>query len=188
MYRHIVVATDGSELAMGAVGHAVDIARVFSATLTIVTVVDTLPVVDLGGLVISPSTFDQMRQATLDRCEEILRQAKEIAGPGAKTVTIERLAAYEGILDVVKSVDADLVVMGSHGRNILSRLILGSQASKVVNLSEVPVLIVKERKPYGGRGRPITLLRRRVSCAVSSWATRGYSVAADRHRPQESCS
>ena len=56
MYRHIVVATDGSELAMGAVGHAVDIARVFSATLTIVTVVDTLPVVDLGGLVISPST------------------------------------------------------------------------------------------------------------------------------------
>jgi nucleotide-binding universal stress UspA family protein len=147
MYRHIVVATDGSELAMGAVGHAVDIARVFSATLTIVTVVDTLPVVDLGGLVISPSTFDQMRQATLDRCAEILRQAKEIAGPGAKTVTIERLAAYEGILDVVKSVDADLVVMGSHGRNILSRLILGSQASKVVNLSEVPVLIVKERKP-----------------------------------------
>ena len=147
MYRHIVVATDGSELAMGAVGHAVDIARVFSATLTIVTVVDTLPVVDLGGLVISPSTFDQMRQATLDRCEEILRQAKEIAGPGAKTVTIERLAAYEGILDVVKSVDADLVVMGSHGRNILSRLLLGSQASKVVNLSEVPVLIVKERKP-----------------------------------------
>ena len=65
MYRHIVVATDGSELAMGAVGHAVDIARVFSATLTIVTVVDTLPVVDRGGLVISPSTFDQMRQATL---------------------------------------------------------------------------------------------------------------------------
>ena len=109
----------------GQVGHAVDIARVFSATLTIVTVVDTLPVVDLGGLVISPSTFDQMRQATLDRCEEILRQAKEIAGPGAKTVTIERLAAYEGILDVVKSVDADLVVMGSHGRNILSRLTLG---------------------------------------------------------------
>lgn len=51
------------------------------------------------------------------------------------------------ILNVVKNVDADLVVMGSHGRNILSRLIFGSQASKVVNLSEVPVLIVKERKP-----------------------------------------
>ena len=145
MYRHIVVATDGSELAMGAVGHAVDIARVFSARADVVQ--RRVPACrHLAGWS-SPSTFDQMRQATLDRCEEILRQAKEIAGPGAKTVTIERLAAYEEILDVVKSVDADLVVMGSHGRNILSKLILGSQASKVVNLSEVPVLIVKERKP-----------------------------------------
>jgi nucleotide-binding universal stress UspA family protein len=70
-------------------------------------------------------------------------KAAEAAGPGARTETVESLDAYEGILEAAKTTGADLIVMGSHSRNPLSRLILGSQASKVVSLSEVPVLIVK---------------------------------------------
>lgn len=55
----------------------------------------------------------------------------------------EGFNAYEGILEVAKTIAADVIVMGSHSRHPLSKLLLGSQASKVVNLSEVPVLIVK---------------------------------------------
>ena len=58
---------------------------------------------------------------------------------------MEYINAYEGILETAKAIDADLIVMGSHSRGFVNRLIIGSQASKVVNLSEVPVLIIKQR-------------------------------------------
>jgi len=145
MYRNVLVATDGSDFATSAVKHAASIARAFDAQLTIVTVALLGPVVDsmAGRQRISQTAFDEIRRAKVDQCSAILAKAAEVAGPGARTETVESRDAYEGILDTAKSIGADLIVMGSHSRNPISRLILGSQASKVVSLSEGPVLIVK---------------------------------------------
>lgn len=145
MYKNVLVATDGSDFATSAVKHAVSIARAFDAQLTIVTVALLGPVVDsvVARPRISQTAFDEIRRAKVDQCSAILAKAVEVAGPGARTETVESRDAYEGILDTAKSIGADLIVMGSHSRNPISRLILGSQASKVVSLSEGPVLIVK---------------------------------------------
>jgi nucleotide-binding universal stress UspA family protein len=145
MYRNVLVATDGSDFAASAVKHAASVARAFDGQLTIVTVALLGPVVDsvAGRRRISQTAFDEIRRAKVDQCSAILAKATEIAGPAARTETVESRDAYEGILETAKSIGADLIVMGSHSRNPLSRLILGSQASKVVSLSEVPVLIVK---------------------------------------------
>lgn len=144
-YQSILVATDGSDLATSAVEHAASIARAFNARLTIVTVALQGPIIQglTGDVAISPSVFDEIRRANVDQCEGILKKAAEVAGPGAQTETVEHLYAYEGILDLAKEIGADLIVMGSQSRNLLSRLILGSQAAKVIALSEIPVLIVK---------------------------------------------
>ena len=145
MYQNIIVATDGSDLATVAVDHAASIARAFSAHLTIVTVALQAPVFDAmaGGGAISQSIFDEIRRANIEQCTSILKKAVAAAGPSTRTQMVESLNAYEGILDAAREIGADLVVMGSHSRSLLSRLVLGSQASKVVNLSEVPVLIVR---------------------------------------------
>ncbi len=145
MYQNVMVATDGSDLATAAVDHAASIARAFNASLTIVTVALQAPVFDTmsGGGAISQSVFDEIRRANVEQCTTILKRAAAAVGPGARTEMVESLNAYEGILHTAKEIGADLVVMGSHSRSLLSRLVLGSQASKVVNLSEVPVLIVR---------------------------------------------
>jgi len=145
MYRNVMVATDGSDVASSAVEHAASIARAFDARLTIVTVALLGPVVDsvLGTRTISQTVFDEIRRAAVDECAIILAKASEAAGQDAGTEIVESRNAYEGILKSAADIGADLIVMGSHSRHPLSRLILGSQASKVVNLSEVPVLIVK---------------------------------------------
>jgi nucleotide-binding universal stress UspA family protein len=146
LYQTILAATDGSELATAAVNHAAGLARAFNAQLTIVTVALHVPAfAGAGGnRIVSETVFDEIRRANLDQCAAVLKKAAEIAGPGARTETAEFFNAYEGILETAKKVDADLIVMGSHSRSFVSRLIIGSQASKVVNLSEVPVLIVKQ--------------------------------------------
>ena len=147
LYQTILVATDGSELGTAAVDHAAGIARACNAQLTIVTVALQFPAfVGLGGGgIISPSVFDDLRRANVDQCEAVLKKAAAIAGTGARTETVEYINAYEGILETAKAIDADLIVMGSHSRGFVNRLIIGSQASKVVSLSEVPVLIIKQR-------------------------------------------
>ncbi|HEY6630146.1 MAG TPA: universal stress protein [Rhizobiaceae bacterium] len=145
MYRNVLVATDGSDIASSAVKHAASIAGAFDAQLTIVTVALLGPVVDsvLGSRTLSQTVFDEIRRATIDECAAILATASGAAGPDARTEMVESRDAYEGILTAANNIGADLIVMGSHSRSPLSRLILGSQASKVVGLSEVPVLIVK---------------------------------------------
>ena len=145
MYKSVLVATDGSDLATAAVNHATTIARAFNARLTIVTVALQGPIFDgMGaGGAIPQSVFDEVRRATLDQSSAILQKAAEAAETGAQTEVVESLSAYTGILETAKRIEADLIVMGSHSRSPLRRLILGSQAAKVVNLSEVPVLIIK---------------------------------------------
>ncbi|MGX5736097.1 universal stress protein [Bosea thiooxidans] len=145
MYQNILVATDGSKPATAAVKHAVDMARALDCRLTIVTIAlqGALLESTLGTGTVSQSVFDEIRRANIEQCSAVLKKAAEVAGPAAHLQIVENLTVYEGILDAVKTFGADLVVMGSHSHNPISRLLLGSQASKVANLSEVPVLIIK---------------------------------------------
>jgi nucleotide-binding universal stress UspA family protein len=148
LYQNVLAATDGSDLANAAVNHAAGIARAFNAQLTIVTVALQVPAFVGAGdnLIVSRSVFDELRRVNLDQCAAVLKKAVELAGPDARTETVEYFNAYEGILETAKRIDADLIVMGSHSRGLVSRLIVGSQTSKVVNLSEVPVLIVRSAR------------------------------------------
>lgn len=145
MYKTILAATDGTELAQKAVDQAADLANVCKAKLVLTTVTEQVPVYDYSefGTTMSQDVFDEIRRANGERGRKILSTAAGRLSDKPETIHIDERQASEGILEASRQCHADLIVMGSHGRRGLDRLLLGSQASKVLSLSPVPVLIVK---------------------------------------------
>lgn len=149
MYKHILVATDGSDLANKGVAQGIELAKELKAKITFVSVSEQLPsygVVVAAEWATSPSILqeytDHVNKATID----ILKRARtlaEEAGIKAEAIHIENNSPAAGILSAVKSEDCDLIVIASHGRRGVTKLLLGSQAAEVLSQSEVPVLIVK---------------------------------------------
>ena len=149
MYTRIVVGIDGSELATKALRHAVVLAkktgaRLFAVTSTepsvLVTAGAEFMAVDTGAIVADLEEIKaKSAQATLAAAETL------VAGEG---LTVEKIhvpssVAADAILKTAEQQGADLIVMGSHGRRGLGRLLLGSQAAEVLARTTVPVLVVK---------------------------------------------
>src|SRR5262249_17306061 len=100
MYRKILAATDGSDLATAGVKQTASMAQAFNASLTVITAAVHIPVYgNAGGFALPPTSFDEIHRATLEQCADVLTKAAKIAGPDAKTETVECLSAYEGILE-----------------------------------------------------------------------------------------
>ena len=138
-YQHILVPTDFSPVAERALEAAVDLALTFKSRLTLLHVWN-LPVMGYAEGLTWP--IDEMKtaaeralQETRERVAQRILQAEAV---------LERGLAWERILDIVATRDVDLVVMGTHGRRGLPRLLLGSVAEKLVRLSPVPVMTVSE--------------------------------------------
>lgn len=141
MNKHIVVATDGSEIAQRVVAYGAALAKSLGAKLTIVTVTGTPP--DLTHPQVAVH-MPQIMHEVAKAAEIHLGAAKAIAashGVAAETLHVENAYPQDGIIEAAKSRGADLIVMGSHGRSALGSLLLGSVAQKVLAHSTVPVLI-----------------------------------------------
>jgi nucleotide-binding universal stress UspA family protein len=146
LYKHLLAATDGSELASNAVRHAAALAAAIKAELTIVTVTPPMPgfVTPEVGYAISGEVFNEIEQANINEAQSILDAAVALAQPlQAGRLHVSGRQPYEGILEAARQTGADLIVMASHGRSGLDRLLLGSQAARILSLSEIPVLVVK---------------------------------------------
>ena len=87
--------------------------------------------------------IDEYEASIEKSAHEILAKAKEQAGPGCETVHVKDGYPGDGILETAKKSGCDLIVMASHGRRGLSRLLLGSQANHVVTHSTLPVLVCR---------------------------------------------
>jgi nucleotide-binding universal stress UspA family protein len=137
-YANILLATDGSSLAEGAMRHAVALARLSGAALTILYVVDTHLAFMLGVL----------RQEAIDELREDGRRALASAGDAARQAGVEHHVCRgegrpgEAIIAEVERTSVDLIVMGSHGQGALAGLLLGSVSQYVVHHANVPVCIV----------------------------------------------
>jgi nucleotide-binding universal stress UspA family protein len=138
MYETILVPTDGSDQANAAIDHAGDIARKHGSTVHLLYVADTNrdSVTALGGEVV-----DALEQEG----ERIIERAADHLDAGLDAVeAVETGDPVKTILDYADLVGADLIVMGTHGRRGIDRYLLGSTTERVVRLSSVPVLTVRE--------------------------------------------
>ncbi|MCW5720283.1 MAG: universal stress protein [Devosia sp.] len=149
MYTNIVCAIDGSELSTKALQHALTLAKTFGSKLSVLTVTDPSVIIAPGAEIMMVDTASIL--ADLDKAKEesakgILADAGKLAqeaGVSINPVYLPGHPAAEGIVSTAKNSNANLIVMGSHGRRGLGRLLLGSQAAEVLAHSPVPVLIVK---------------------------------------------
>ena len=145
MYKHILIATDGSELAGKAVAHGLDLAKTLSAKVTVVTISEPIWSTMPGEMAIA-FPRDEYAKSAAAAVGRILSAVAEGAKQKGITVTVKHLADVfpaEGIVTAAQEGGCDLIVMASHGRRGLAKLVLGSQATKVVTNSTVPVLIYR---------------------------------------------
>jgi len=150
MFDKILVATDGSQLAARGIETAIELATKIGSELFIVTVTSLMPsygiVMGAEWAAGAGSAMEDFRQSMEEEAKNILAQALDkakAAGVKAQGIHVENQLAAAGIIDASKEYDVNLIIVASHGRRGVSRLILGSQAAEVLAMSERPVMVIK---------------------------------------------
>jgi len=149
VYQNIICAIDGSELSTKALRHALALAAKTDGKLTVVTVTEPSVILAPGAemmMVDTSSIIADLDKAKEESAKLTLAEAETIAQASNIAITKQYVAnstAADGIIHAAKQANADLIVMGSHGRRGLGRLLLGSQAAEVLSHTDLPVLIVK---------------------------------------------
>ena len=145
MYKHLLIATDGSELSKRAVDQGLALAKALIAKATAVSVTEPWASVAYGEMVYG-FPIEEYEKNVAENAAAILSDVSEVAskaGVACDIVHIKDQYPAEGIIAAAKGRGCDLIVMASHGRRGLSRFMLGSQANRVVTLSTIPVLICR---------------------------------------------
>jgi nucleotide-binding universal stress UspA family protein len=145
MYKHILIATDGSELAGKAVVAGFELAKHLKARATAVTVTEPWTAMLAGEAAegFPLAEYDEVAAETAAAILAGVTDGAKTMGIGCATVHAKDQYPSEGIIETARSNGCDLIVMASHGRRGLSRLLLGSKAIKVLTHSKVPVLICR---------------------------------------------
>ena len=149
MYAHILMSTDGSEVAKNGLKHGFALAKPLNAKVTVITVTEPLPV-DYGsghasGWIPSQQEFDNFEAACKEGAGKVLDEARAMAeqiGISVELLHVPNAHPATAIIETAKSRRCDLIVMASHGRRGLRKLFLGSQTSEVLVDGSVPVLVV----------------------------------------------
>jgi nucleotide-binding universal stress UspA family protein len=145
MFNHILVPVDGSSTSSKAIEKAAAIAQAFKSDVTVISVIDTFAFTGVGTeFAYGQAEYLSAATAEANLAVNTARQLLEAGGTVVKASVLEGQAVYKSILDAAKSADADLIVMGSHGRKGLEKLVLGSVAAQVLSHTHLAVLIVRE--------------------------------------------
>jgi len=145
MYKHILIATDGSDLSEKALHQGFALAKAIGADVTVATATEPWDAVIVGevAVVLPPEKYEETAEAN---ARNILDKAKQVAAQDniePHMLHVKGRHPAEGLIEAAKEKGCDLIVMASHGRRGLSRLVLGSETNEVVTHSEVPVLVVR---------------------------------------------
>lgn len=149
MYKNILIATDGSDASGKGLDVGLDLARSLGASVTILTASEPYPAYDLGtkfGLFHDQKAVDGYAAECRKLADAILASAREVAtaaGIACETVHVPDTRPANAILDQAEARGSDLIVVTSRGREGLERLLLGSQAARVVERAPVSVLVVR---------------------------------------------
>lgn len=149
MYEHILVSSDGSEAAQAGVDHGLTLAKTHGSKVTAVTVTEPL-----GGQFAFASelwapgeteiaAFDESQARIAQRILEPIRLKAEALGVPIETVHMPWRLVAGALCEIAGQKGCSLIVMSSHGRTGMNRVMLGSQTAEVVAKASVPVLVVR---------------------------------------------
>jgi nucleotide-binding universal stress UspA family protein len=147
MYQRILVPTDGSTLSKKAVKSAIELAAAVGAEVVALNVVPRYPTSYFdGALTISATEVARVEKQWAEQGQELadaVGALAEKAGVKARAVTMRSDLVAEAIVTAAKKHKCDLVVMASHGRRGLKRLLLGSETQHVLTHGNIPVLVLR---------------------------------------------
>ncbi|MGE0498604.1 MAG: universal stress protein [Ramlibacter sp.] len=147
MYKRILVATDGSPLSRKAVASAIELAALAGAELVALKVVPRYPVSYFeGALAITAQEVGRIEKLWAQEGQAVVDAAKDAAaakGVKARAVTVRSDLVAEAIMAAARKHRCDLIVMASHGRKGIKRLLLGSETQHVLTHSTTPVLVLR---------------------------------------------
>jgi len=143
MYRHILIPTDGSELAEHGVTNGLALAKSLGAKVSVIVVeepFDELSIEVPGQTEGSAKYAEQIKKRATNVLNRAANAAKQ-AGVSCDTIQVENEQPYQAIIAAAKDRGCDLIVMSSHGRSGLSAVLLGSVTNKVLTHTKSPVLV-----------------------------------------------
>ena len=147
MYKRILVATAGSKLSNMAVEHAIGLADITGAEVIALKVVPRYPQTYFeGGVALAAAEVARIEKQWNDEAMEAVNAVKA-AGQKmevkVKPITVKSDLIAEAIIAAAKRNKVDLIVMASHGRKGIKRLLLGSETQQVLTHSHIPVLVLR---------------------------------------------
>lgn len=145
MYDRILVPTDGSAGSRRAIEHAIELAGLYGATVDALYVVNTVSFTSLPMEASWEGVNDLLRDEGADAIAEVERLGSD-HGVDVRRVVLEGSPSRK-IVTYAEREGCDLIVMGTHGRGGIDRLLLGSVAERVVRSSQIPVLTLRAGDP-----------------------------------------
>src|SRR5215831_17220375 len=145
LFKNILVATDGSDLAAKAVEQGILLAKAVGAKVTAVTVTEPFNVLSLSPseLGYTPIEYRKYAEAYADKLLGTVSATAKSSGVVCETLHVEHVLIYKAIIDAAEARRCDLIVMASHGRRGVSAVVLGSETVKVLTHSKIPVLVYR---------------------------------------------
>jgi nucleotide-binding universal stress UspA family protein len=145
MYDHLLIATDGSEVANTAVEQGLVLAKKLGAKVTFVAVTEPVGANAVGEMDVNfdPTSVASINAKWATKVLARVTEAAKAAGVDYDALHVPEQHPAEGIIQAAKDRGCDVILMSSHGRRGISRLLLGSQTHNVVTMSPVPVLVCR---------------------------------------------
>lgn len=148
MYKNILIASDGSELAQRAVSHGLALAKTLNAGVTAVTVTELWRPLEMSariesGGIKAVENYEKGAAANARKILSAIASTANEMGVSCETVHVPDQHPADGIVATAKDKGCDLIIMASHGRRGVNRLLLGSVANEVLTHCSVPALIYR---------------------------------------------
>jgi nucleotide-binding universal stress UspA family protein len=146
MYRHILIPTDGSELAEHGVTNGLSLAKSVGAKVTVIVVEEPFNWLSVSetqaqrALAELAKHTEQIKKHAASVLNRVANAAKQ-AGVACDTIQVENAQPYQAIIATARDRGCDLIVMASHGRSGISAVVLGSVTNKVLTHTKTPVLV-----------------------------------------------
>ncbi|WP_394755643.1 universal stress protein [Rhodoferax sp.] len=145
MFKHILVPVDGSPTAQFAVEKTIELAKAFNSHVSTIFVIDPYPFTGVGtDFAYGQAEYLSAATAEANAAVKAAKAAFIEADIPVEASVIESHTAWRGVVQAAESMQVDLIVMGSHGRSGLEKLVLGSVTQAVLSHTKLPVLVVRD--------------------------------------------
>lgn len=148
MYKRILIATDGSKFGRKAVSHGVNLAAAMGTPVSIITATEMWSGIEMARQATSEvvNPISDYEKAAAESANKILDNAKTVAvkaGLKVECIHVRDQHPADAIIETARKGKCGLIVLGSHGRRGIEKVLMGSITSEVITRSNIPVLVVK---------------------------------------------